>query len=227
MGCTDDLECKITCVVTGVVLSFSIAKVAVGATHYDDCLLEPMVPIFLIVSACLPLLFSQHAWRRIRDTDDESSGISLIVSVVAVICSFAWLIAGTVWVAPTYNIVKSEDGCLNTTTIGQNNKSTTIGGVAAIHCISCDGTLITFAEAIVRNENQMRIIVRETRTRQPHLILDVFPRVSDGQAPPPEPSGNHTKHQIGVSVVTAVRCELKWRTCAVVFHMKTAPVHYE
>ncbi|KAL5016857.1 hypothetical protein ScPMuIL_006446 [Solemya velum] len=113
MGEPTKRGCLVTCLVTGVFLLFGIAKIVIGSTYYADCLLEPMVPIFLLVSACLPLLFSRHAWLTIRGTKDGNGKYDLILSIVAVICSVAWLIAGTSWVAPTYNIVMSGDGCHN------------------------------------------------------------------------------------------------------------------
>ena len=58
--------------------------------YLHDCDIEKMIPIFLIVSACAPILFGGFGKRN----DDEGFGAGTICGVIGFLFNIAWLVCG-------------------------------------------------------------------------------------------------------------------------------------
>jgi len=39
-----------------VISAFAIAKVVIGITHHDDCIIRPSIPIYIIISGVIEIL---------------------------------------------------------------------------------------------------------------------------------------------------------------------------
>nr|XP_027230480.1 uncharacterized protein LOC113822148 [Penaeus vannamei] len=100
--------------VAGALLSLglTIAFITVGAIYKDDCNVEPMIPIWLIVQGVFSLLLPLFGSSK------ESQPI--IVSVLGVIVNLVasgWFIAGNVWVFrawsknPDFEDLTQENSC--------------------------------------------------------------------------------------------------------------------
>ncbi|XP_030267243.1 transmembrane protein 272-like [Sparus aurata] len=94
-----------------------IAAIFLGATHLDNCPLQPWIPIYLIVLGgasifALSLTYSTRIW------DDGCPGVmSYCCTAFLHFFTFCWIIAGTIWVYPVYppNYISGDLYCHKTT----------------------------------------------------------------------------------------------------------------
>ncbi|KAH3786013.1 hypothetical protein DPMN_164112 [Dreissena polymorpha] len=65
-----------------------------GAVHIHDCPLEPLIPIWLIVSGVAPVFFCGSTRRRNHDDSGEKSGggCAMIFGIIGLLFQLAWLI---------------------------------------------------------------------------------------------------------------------------------------
>ncbi|KAK3598968.1 hypothetical protein CHS0354_024640 [Potamilus streckersoni] len=123
--------CCLFVIIVTALAGLGIAKIAMGAIYLHDCNLQSMIPIFLIVSGVAPVLFGGNA----SSNNEESNFLAKGCSVIGLLFSIAWTIAGSVWVYPTWGIVKTE-GYVPCT-------------ANATNCKSCNDVVLTFAFAMV------------------------------------------------------------------------------
>lgn len=130
--------CCVFIVVIVLVLALTgleIAKIVMGAEHIDDCPIEDLVPVYLIVSGCAPFLMASLTNLRQKNEDETGEtnlkdhiNIYTVLNFIGFLFTFAWLICGSVWVFGNYSDVM--DGC------GGSNDC-------------CDESLMKFALAVV------------------------------------------------------------------------------
>ncbi|KAL3879024.1 hypothetical protein ACJMK2_031341 [Sinanodonta woodiana] len=124
------------CVIVVLILvGLGIAKIVIGASYIHECKLQTMIPIFLIISGLAPV-FSGGGARR--NKENKNTAATLCVSI-GLFFNIGWTIAGSVWVYPTWNMIKkgSKLQCATNTT-----NTTTI-------CKSCNDVVLNFAFAMV------------------------------------------------------------------------------
>ncbi|XP_060600511.1 uncharacterized protein LOC132753956 [Ruditapes philippinarum] len=98
--------CPIICFVL-LLVGYGVAKIVMGAVYLDDCKLENMVPVYLIVSGMSPLLFSGFC-RKDRD-ESGLCGPGTVCGVIGFMFNFSWLICGSVWICPNYKHLVTDD----------------------------------------------------------------------------------------------------------------------
>ncbi|KAL3856732.1 hypothetical protein ACJMK2_011455 [Sinanodonta woodiana] len=119
------------CLLIAVALmTLGIAKIVMGAIHLHDCDIERMIPIFLIVSGCTPVLFGCLA-KQGNEENREKITFGQIIGSFGLLFSIAWLIAGSVWVFPNWRKLH-DNPCKPDVT----------------SCITCNTDLLTFAAAV-------------------------------------------------------------------------------
>ncbi|KAF7706339.1 hypothetical protein HF521_019593 [Silurus meridionalis] len=92
-----------------------VTAVGLGAIHYNECPIQPHIPIYLIViGACgLILLMLAYWMNTLRE------GFWKQICILCVLClsvfSIIWLITGSVWIysinPPNFNSSAVEDFC--------------------------------------------------------------------------------------------------------------------
>lgn len=112
----------VTCV------AFSITKIIVGSEYVSSCPSREMIPIFVIVSGCLPVLLSAlrqpYDSGHKMDTDRFSMRMSLVTALLGVMINLAWLVAGTYLVVTTWN----GNMCTNNTSDTRKDANLTVCG---------------------------------------------------------------------------------------------------
>ncbi|XP_053404082.1 uncharacterized protein LOC128558525 [Mercenaria mercenaria] len=128
------IYCAVILLVVGLI-GFGTAKIVVGANNLQNCSIEKLIPIWLVVSGLAPLMFSGFSCQGKGDIE---TCCQLVCGCVGFLFSFAWLICGTVWVYPNYGIVMSKDFklCKGNETVGCSKGD-------------CDKSLLGFAFAMV------------------------------------------------------------------------------
>ncbi|XP_022099196.1 uncharacterized protein LOC110983874 [Acanthaster planci] len=96
-------------ILIAILMVVSVSMVAVGAIYKDDCLLEPKIPIFLIVTgACYfpETLIALVVWyRRVGHPEDKKSSLCRVVSVlqrIGLCLLLLFMIVGNVLVYGNY-----------------------------------------------------------------------------------------------------------------------------
>ncbi|XP_045173566.2 uncharacterized protein LOC123535088 [Mercenaria mercenaria] len=88
-------------------VGFSVTKIIVGSEYVSKCPSKEMIPVYIIVSGCLPVLLS--VLRQPYDSGPASEKerwsmkITLVTTVVGVMVNLAWLVAGTYLVVTTWS----------------------------------------------------------------------------------------------------------------------------
>ncbi|XP_063802239.1 transmembrane protein 272-like [Pseudophryne corroboree] len=77
----------------------SIAMITVGAMYFDKCLVQPLIPIYLIVAGVIHLL--AILLLPLKYLSPQLSGV---LEGVLLACMVCWIIAGNVWIFPTYTM---------------------------------------------------------------------------------------------------------------------------
>ncbi|KAK3592393.1 hypothetical protein CHS0354_026090 [Potamilus streckersoni] len=90
-----------------------------------------MIPIFLIVSGVAPILSGGGAKRQ----DENKNTAATFCALIGLSFNISWTIAGSVWVYPTWDMVK-KDSYIQCATNATN-------------CKSCNDVVLTFAFAMV------------------------------------------------------------------------------
>ncbi|XP_052801999.1 uncharacterized protein LOC128232471 isoform X2 [Mya arenaria] len=75
----------------------SLAKVFVGAEYISACAARDIIPVYLVVSGCLPVLLVtlKEPYDATGNIHRHEAQLKVGVAVVAVAANLAWLIAGT------------------------------------------------------------------------------------------------------------------------------------
>ncbi|XP_060591401.1 transmembrane protein 272-like [Ruditapes philippinarum] len=120
-GITDSLfgEKKLKVVKIVVVLivfvffGLNIAKIVMGAIYLDDCPIQKLIPIYLIVGGVVPFLFAtvfsiieMYLKKDFPDSEEKMGKIRKVLKAIGVIAfkfTIAWLICGM------YQIVVNAD----------------------------------------------------------------------------------------------------------------------
>ncbi|XP_045173800.2 uncharacterized protein LOC123535273 [Mercenaria mercenaria] len=88
-------------------VGFSVTKVIVGSEYVSKCPSREMIPVYIIVSGCLPVLLSAVRQRydstQASEKERWSMKITLVTTVVGVMVNLAWLVAGTYLVVTTWS----------------------------------------------------------------------------------------------------------------------------
>ncbi|XP_060591393.1 transmembrane protein 272-like isoform X2 [Ruditapes philippinarum] len=128
--------CLIIVVVILVLALFglNIAKIVMGAVYIDDCPIQKLIPIYLIVGGVAPVFMGGLSSLKKKNDDPvaeedlkEKCNLLTVIGLIGALFNFAWLICGSVWVFGNYSDVM--DGC---------------GGSS--DC--CDASLMKFALAV-------------------------------------------------------------------------------
>ncbi|XP_053374658.1 uncharacterized protein LOC123531259 [Mercenaria mercenaria] len=86
-----------------------VAKIVIGAMYINDCDREPMIPIWLIVDAIIPLAFVIGFVPHYKE-DSSMKKLGLVCLVIAIILSIGWSVCGAVaFIYPNWN--KEEGNC--------------------------------------------------------------------------------------------------------------------
>lgn len=96
-------------VIVGLVLP--IASIVIGALYLDDCPLEKYIPIYLVVTGSISMLYCCCGRCCNREQEDEGSFIDKVkvnVSRFCALCVIAWFIAGNVWVFSSYGDLSTD-----------------------------------------------------------------------------------------------------------------------
>ncbi|PAA89737.1 hypothetical protein BOX15_Mlig009118g2 [Macrostomum lignano] len=117
----------ITCTIAAVDLGLSIAEIAMGYIHLQDCPVQAKIPIYLVVAGCTGLILALGNFVKAKKTKGDSqrreaaeqstasncaNGIISLLSLFA----FVWLICGTVWVFSTSPTFQQAQELSNATT---------------------------------------------------------------------------------------------------------------
>ncbi|XP_060594206.1 uncharacterized protein LOC132748607 [Ruditapes philippinarum] len=82
-----------------VCVGFSVTKIIVGSEYVSKCPSREMIPVYIIVSGCLPVLLSAlrqpYDGGHEMDKDKWSMKVTLFTAVIGVMVNLAWLVAGT------------------------------------------------------------------------------------------------------------------------------------
>ncbi|XP_069596570.1 transmembrane protein 272-like isoform X2 [Ranitomeya imitator] len=90
-------------------IGLAIASIAIGAIYKDDCPIQPLIPIFLLVSGVTHLVAVLLLFIR------GALGVcSLILEGLIGMFTFAWFITGSIWVFSLYSKGKGPDLCNET-----------------------------------------------------------------------------------------------------------------
>lgn len=97
IGCT---------IVLAVVLAIPVTMIVLGAIHKDDCPVERMIPIYLIVGGSFGILKNlssllQRCMNKDKDDGDEKNAKTNPFDATLNCFLFAWFIAGNVWIYRT------------------------------------------------------------------------------------------------------------------------------
>lgn len=107
------ITCSIVCI--GFDLIFTLITLGMGASNQSSCPIEPRIPIYLIVFACVNLVsicFSIIACIiHNREKDQNMIGFyyvhcSAIIIIILQLFNFIWLIIGSIWVFSIFNDVQ-------------------------------------------------------------------------------------------------------------------------
>lgn len=100
-----------------VLLALCIANLVIGAFYLDDCSMENLVPIFLIVHGC-SLLFTVGILKRILEEKSSPITPTNIIGIFGLIVNTGLLISGSQWLYPTFGeiLVKKNVACTDTLT---------------------------------------------------------------------------------------------------------------
>ncbi|XP_019863073.1 PREDICTED: uncharacterized protein LOC109591914 [Amphimedon queenslandica] len=104
-----DIICKsfLPCCVYLLLFAFNISMIVIGSVYANDCSLNPLIPIFLIVFGCFSVIQTCCGMSKMiccRENEDESDTNRLCRKTnfcfqgLIVIFLFAWFIAGNVFV---------------------------------------------------------------------------------------------------------------------------------
>ncbi|CAG5131438.1 unnamed protein product [Candidula unifasciata] len=123
------------CVGFGIcVVGLGIAKFIMGILYFDDCGLQPLLPVYLIVEFCMAVLLFIVILVSVYKNDKEEKSKSLSTTtttatqkfsiIPAVICLASvlvplflsiWFIVGTVWVVDVRAEIRAPGHCRHST----------------------------------------------------------------------------------------------------------------
>ncbi|XP_054601114.1 transmembrane protein 272 [Nothobranchius furzeri] len=94
-----------------------LAAIGLGATHLNRCPVQPYIPIYLIVLGANGIISLIFTYITKIKNDGAIHALSLACMTFLHIFSFAWLIAGSVWVYAVYppNYSGTDRFCHKTT----------------------------------------------------------------------------------------------------------------
>ncbi|BFZ05743.1 hypothetical protein BsWGS_08781 [Bradybaena similaris] len=157
------------CVLFGVcVVGLGIAKFVMGILYLDDCQLQPLLPVYLIVEFCMALtlflvivvcVYKREKDEKSRKTE-EFSFVRLLICMVSVLIPLfllIWFIIGTIWVVNVREEINAPGHCkyTNASSPATNsfpsvtNRNETSTSAAIAPCSSCDGTFVDFTFGVV------------------------------------------------------------------------------
>lgn len=112
--------CTIFCVIfsLAVVGAIPIAMLWLGAARWNECPMEPWVPIFMVVTGALgviTIILSMCTYGLSQKEHHKAVKVLGIVIALCTLFSFAWNIAGSVWVFKKWNnwdsVKNTDQGC--------------------------------------------------------------------------------------------------------------------
>lgn len=107
------LTCSIICIIFDLI--FTLITLGIGASNQSSCPIEPRIPIYLIVFACINLIslcFSiSSCIIHNRKKDQHIIGFyyvhcSAILIIIFQLFNFIWVIIGSIWIFSIFNDVQ-------------------------------------------------------------------------------------------------------------------------
>lgn len=127
-------------------IPLQIAMIVIGAKYKDECPVEEMIPVYLIVAGAAGL-FANCCTGGVRYNQQEDDGntVNLLQALVQFVV-FAWFICGNVWIyanyEPNYTDPSSLDYCHKTLYLFAfwvTNSAYILYGFISV-CLCCFGT---------------------------------------------------------------------------------------
>ncbi|XP_047487400.1 transmembrane protein 272-like isoform X2 [Penaeus chinensis] len=79
-------------------LGLTIAFITVGAIYQDDCNVEPMIPVWLIVQGVVSFILTLSGKSQNSKTNPEYNLAKMSLTMIVQVFAFGWFIIGNVWV---------------------------------------------------------------------------------------------------------------------------------
>ncbi|XP_037787827.1 transmembrane protein 272-like [Penaeus monodon] len=79
-------------------LGLTIAFITVGAIYQDDCNVEPMIPVWLIVQGVISFVLTLSGQSKNSERKSVFSLIKIGLLFIVQLFAFGWFIVGNVWV---------------------------------------------------------------------------------------------------------------------------------
>ncbi|KAL4223256.1 hypothetical protein ACF0H5_016728 [Mactra antiquata] len=88
-------------------VGFSLTKIIVGSEFIHSCPSKDMIPVYIVISGCLPVLLSSlrqsfSKGNNSRKEDTFAMRVAFITAVFGIVVNLAWLVAGTYLVITTF-----------------------------------------------------------------------------------------------------------------------------
>ncbi|KAH3877435.1 uncharacterized protein LOC127871733 isoform X2 [Dreissena polymorpha] len=157
-------------------LGFSIAKVIFGAEFITKCPISDIVPVYIVVSGCLPVLLSslKEPYDNAGDSRKCDSRIKMSIAGFAIAANLAWLISGTVW---TTSLLTVSDYGRNTCSRIQGNNSEIYGkesDMGLSNDRSATAEIYTITTLLYRNTNVTNTGEIYNRKDSKQIHVDTF-----------------------------------------------------
>lgn len=88
-----------------------VTKLVIGSTYVHDCDVQPLIPVWLILDAFIPLFFCGF-WSHVKEDSSDSLKMKGYISIcIGSFLSVIWCICGGIWIYPNW---ASQGQCNNT-----------------------------------------------------------------------------------------------------------------
>lgn len=99
-------------VILVLLIAIPITMIIIGAIHFNDCSLQRLIPIWLIVSGFLTITKNISTFvERIKNRNENQTGnkILTIFDSFLSIAIIIWFICGNIWTYSNYSKVQTAD----------------------------------------------------------------------------------------------------------------------
>lgn len=99
-------------VILVILFAIPVTMIVIGSIHFNDCKLQLLIPIWLIVSGFLTIIKNISTLiERIKNQDDARTGnkiLSIFDSLLTILI-VVWFICGNIWTYSNYRKVQTVD----------------------------------------------------------------------------------------------------------------------